>query len=50
MNYTLITRKGNICKFYLREMAETYKMIYGGLIIETKNNSKDVAEKNTNKG
>ncbi len=49
MNYTLITRGGNTCKFYLRDLAETYRMVYGGVIVETKNNSTD-DKNNTNKG
>lgn len=33
MQYTLITRKGNICRFFLREVAELYQTVYGGVIV-----------------
>jgi homoserine trans-succinylase len=33
MKYTLITRKGKIMCFYLKDMAELYQQLYGGTIV-----------------
>ena len=33
MQYTLITAKGSICQFYIKEVAECYQTIYGGVVI-----------------
>lgn len=34
MNYTLLTRQGYIKQFFVREMAELYQSIYGGVILD----------------
>jgi hypothetical protein len=34
MSYTLLTSKGSIKQFYVREMAELYQSIYGGVILD----------------
>ena len=44
MEYTLITRKGNICRFYVREVAELYQTVYGGVIV-----TKDIFTKDLTK-
>jgi hypothetical protein len=33
MQYTLITKNGKILQFYIKALAETYKIIYGGYIV-----------------
>lgn len=33
MQYTLITKNGKIMQFYVKSVAETYKIIYGGYIV-----------------
>lgn len=33
MKYTLITRKGKIMCFYIKDMAELYQQINGGVIV-----------------
>jgi hypothetical protein len=33
MKYTLITAKGTVCQFYVKEVAECYQVIYGGVIV-----------------
>lgn len=33
MQYTLITRTGKVCTFYIKEVAECYQMAYGGVVI-----------------
>ena len=33
MKYTLITAKGTVCQFYVKEVAECYQMVYGGVIV-----------------
>ena len=33
MQYTLITAKGNVCQFYIKEVAECYQAVYGGVVI-----------------
>ena len=34
MNYTLITKVGKVYTFYVRELAETYQISHGGVIID----------------
>lgn len=34
MQYTLITRKGKIYQFYIKELAETYQNSYGGVLFD----------------
>ena len=34
MNYTLITRTGQVYTFYLRAVAETYQQAYGGTLFD----------------
>lgn len=34
MKYTLITRQGNVCTFFVREVAELYQVVYGGVVID----------------
>lgn len=33
MKYTLITSKGRVMTFYIRQVAECYQAIYGGTLI-----------------
>lgn len=33
MQYTLITKKGKIFTFFVKEVAENYQQIYGGTVI-----------------
>lgn len=33
MKYTLITRKGKIMSFYIKDMAELYQQLHGGVIV-----------------
>jgi hypothetical protein len=34
MRYTLITRKGKIYQFYIRQLADTYQRAYGGVVFD----------------
>jgi hypothetical protein len=34
MNYTLITSKGKVYTFYIKEVAKTYQQAYGGVLME----------------
>jgi len=33
MKYTLITPKGKVMPFYIKETAECYRLIHGGVIV-----------------
>lgn len=33
MKYTLITRSGKIMSFYIKDMAELYQQLHGGVIV-----------------
>jgi hypothetical protein len=33
MKYTLITAKGTVYQFYIKEVAECYQVVYGGVIV-----------------
>jgi hypothetical protein len=33
MQYTLITKNGKIMQFYIKELAETYQLSEGGVVI-----------------
>ena len=33
MQYTLITKNGKIMQFYIQSVAETYRSLYGGVIV-----------------
>ena len=33
MMYTLLTRKGIVMQFYVKEVADMYQTIYGGVVI-----------------
>lgn len=35
MKYILITKNGKVMQFYIKDVAETYKTIYGGTIVAT---------------
>lgn len=35
MNYTVITTKGRVFTFFIKEVAETYQQAYGGVIIDS---------------
>lgn len=34
MNYTLITSKGKVYTFYIKELAQTYQHAFGGVLME----------------
>lgn len=36
MNYTLITSKGKVYTFYIKELAQTYQQAFGGVLMEAK--------------
>ena len=44
MKYTLITRKGEVFTFYIKECAETFQRAYGGTLITDKLYSEVYAE------
>ena len=33
MNYTLITKTGKVYTFYIKALADSYQMAYGGVVI-----------------
>lgn len=33
MQYTVITKQGKIKQFYIREVAENYRVLHGGVVI-----------------
>ncbi len=33
MNYTLITKTGRVYTFYIKALADSYQMAYGGVVI-----------------
>jgi hypothetical protein len=33
MNYTLITKTGRVYTFYVKALADSYQMAYGGVVI-----------------
>jgi hypothetical protein len=36
MNYTLITSKGKVYTFFIKELAQTYQQAFGGVLMEAK--------------